>query len=131
MNLNYIFLIFISHFLQAPVNYNYYYKVQDDYSYVDFGANEKRKGEYTDGYYYVVLPDGRTQKVKYYVDGYSGYVAEVTYEGEAKYPENNKPYGYNTYNNKNSYKMNEPKSYEKKKYDAPVYNSYEPKPYSS
>ncbi len=62
--------------------------MKDDYSYVDFGAKEERKGDYTDGYYYVVLPDGRRQIVNYYVDGYSGYVAEVKYEGEAKYADN-------------------------------------------
>ena len=29
---------------------------------------------------YVQLPDGRTQRVKYYVDQESGFVAEVFYE---------------------------------------------------
>ena len=30
------------------------------------------------------FPDGRRQIVNYYVDGYSGYVADVKYEGDYK-----------------------------------------------
>lgn len=37
------------------------------------------------GEYRVLLPDGRTQVVKYYVNGDEGYVAEVTYEGTANF----------------------------------------------
>ena len=45
---------------------------------------ESRDGDKTTGSYSVVLPDGRKQIVTYYVDGYSGYVADVKYEGYAK-----------------------------------------------
>ncbi|XP_063601179.1 uncharacterized protein LOC134777282 [Penaeus indicus] len=46
---------------------------------------ESRDGDYTQGSYYVQLPDSRLQKVTYYVNGDSGYVAEISYEGEARY----------------------------------------------
>jgi len=39
------------------------------------------------GYYSVNLPDGRTQHVKYVVDGYKGYNAEVSYDGYAAHPQ--------------------------------------------
>ena len=58
--------------------------MKDDDTYVDMGHSEKRNGDKTDGQYYVVLPDGRRQVVSYYVDGYSGYVADVKYEGDYK-----------------------------------------------
>merc|ERR1719195_464508 len=57
----------------------------------NYGANEDRDGYATSGSYYVALPDGRLQKVTYSVNGDGGYVADVTYEGEAVYPEV-KPY---------------------------------------
>ncbi|XP_037801929.1 pro-resilin-like [Penaeus monodon] len=61
--------------------------VKHDYSGNHFGHHESRDGDYTQGSYYVQLPDTRLQTVKYYVDGDSGYVAEVEYEGEAQHPE--------------------------------------------
>ncbi len=97
---------------QNPAKYHYKYAVKDDYSYVDFGAKENRHGDYTDGYYYVVLPDGRRQIVNYYVDGYSGYVADVKYEGEAKYADSYSKKEYNAY---------------KTDYPVPTYDSYKPK----
>ena len=45
---------------------------------------EARDGDNTKGTYSVVLPDGRRQTVDYYVNGYSGYVADVKYDGYAK-----------------------------------------------
>lgn len=47
-----------------------------------FGHSENRKGDSTKGRYFVQLPDGRLQTVDYYVDGYSGYVARVSYDGK-------------------------------------------------
>ena len=57
--------------------------MKDDY-YNDFGQQEARDGDKTTGSWWVDLPDGRRQTVKYYVDGYSGLVADVSYDGYAK-----------------------------------------------
>merc|ERR1719229_1591053 len=70
---------------EAPV-YQYTYAVKDDYSFSNFNAHEERDGYNAAGGYRVALPDGRTQIVTY-VSGPDGYVADVKYEGEAKYPE--------------------------------------------
>ena len=70
---------------QGPAYYNFDYAVKDDYAYLDFGHSENRNGDNTKGEYFVVLPDGRRQTVSYYVDGYSGFVADVKYSGEPKY----------------------------------------------
>ncbi|XP_027213820.2 pro-resilin-like [Penaeus vannamei] len=71
----------------SPGQYDFNYAVKDDYSSNDFGHQEARDGYNTQGSYYVLLPDGRLQKVAYTVNGDSGFVAEVSYEGEAQYPE--------------------------------------------
>ncbi|XP_042867121.1 extensin-like isoform X2 [Penaeus japonicus] len=70
----------------VPPKYNYNYGVADGYSGANFGHSESRDGYKTEGSYTVDLPDGRKQIVKY-VDNGDGLVAEVTYEGEAQYPE--------------------------------------------
>ncbi|XP_064093203.1 adhesive plaque matrix protein-like [Macrobrachium nipponense] len=69
-----------------PPKYAYNYDVADDYTGASFAASESRDGYKTVGSYKVNLPDGRIQTVKY-VDNGNGLEAEVTYEGEARYPE--------------------------------------------
>merc|ERR1711911_349667 len=68
--------------------YTYTYAVADDYSKSNFNAEETSDGaSNVQGSYSVALPDGRIQKVTYSSNGYDGYVADVTYEGTAVYPE--------------------------------------------
>ena len=71
----------------AALLYNYAYEVKDAPSYNDYGHQESSNGKIVSGSYHVLLPDGRLQTVIYKVDDYSGYVAQVKYEGTAKYPE--------------------------------------------
>merc|ERR1712029_465220 len=71
---------------EEPAAYSYQYGVNDDYSGANYNADESRDGYSTKGSYSVALPDGRLQTVNYNVaDGYSGYIADVTYSGEARY----------------------------------------------
>merc|ERR1719412_2812394 len=67
---------------EKPHPFTYEYGVHDDYHKTTFDAGETQD-EYgnREGHYSVLLPDGRTQHVKYHVNGYDGYVADVTYEG--------------------------------------------------
>ncbi|EFX72276.1 hypothetical protein DAPPUDRAFT_59192, partial [Daphnia pulex] len=71
---------------QPPMPYTFDWAVLDEPSYNDFGHKENSDGKVVDGTYYVVLPDSRKQVVTYKADDY-GYVADVKYEGEAKYDE--------------------------------------------
>merc|ERR1719400_2069343 len=73
---------------EPPQPYSYQYGVKDEYSGANFGASDSKV---VSGSYTVALPDGRIQTVKYTADDYAGYVADVTYEGQAVYPEV-KPY---------------------------------------
>ncbi|XP_053650923.2 cuticle protein 7-like [Cherax quadricarinatus] len=78
--------VFISSGPEAPPRYDFNYAVKDEYAGNDFGHQESRDGYDTKGSYYVQLPDGRLQTVTYYVNGDSGFVAQVEYQGEAQYP---------------------------------------------
>merc|ERR1711887_338670 len=77
----------------VPSPYTYTYAVADDYSNANFNAAETGDGAgNAEGSYSVALPDGRLQHVNYKADGYAGYVADVTYEGAAVYPDAPAPY---------------------------------------
>merc|ERR1712018_1067268 len=69
-----------------PPVYNYEYGVNDPHYGPVFSQKESRDNYDTAGEYRVNLPDGRVQIVTYSA-GPDGYVADVTYEGEASYPE--------------------------------------------
>lgn len=52
-----------------------------------------REDSRTIGEYYVMLPDGRVQRVRYTVEGpYGGFKAEVSYEGKTKIPKSGRPH---------------------------------------
>lgn len=56
------------------------YEVQDSNYGVDFGQQESRSGDSTQGSYHVLLPDGRVQTVDYTADQ-GGYRPTVNYQG--------------------------------------------------
>jgi len=106
--------------------------VKDDYTYNNYNHQESSDDKgYVTGSYSVYLPDGRTQVVTYKADDYTGYVADVKYIGEAKYPEYNPaPYkgatAYSTPAYKNEYPV--APSYPKPSYPAPSYRTEYPAP---
>merc|ERR1712055_992499 len=68
--------------------YTYQYNVADDYSGSNFQATESDDGTgVRDGSYSVAIPDGRVQHVAYHANDLDGYVAQVTYDGTAAYPQ--------------------------------------------
>ncbi|XP_043214382.1 pro-resilin-like isoform X2 [Amphibalanus amphitrite] len=69
-----------------PQPYSFEYEVKDDEG-NDYGHKEESDGSRVEGVYRVLLPDTRVQTVTYYVEGDSGFVADVQYEGEAQFPE--------------------------------------------
>lgn len=75
------------HYDETPKPYAYEYGVSDDYSGANFRASETADGKVVSGSYSVHLPDGRIQTVTYTADHYNGYIADVSYEGVAAYPE--------------------------------------------
>ena len=103
--------------------YSFDYAVKDDYTYNDYAHQESGDDKgYVTGSYRVLLPDGRTQIVTYKADDYSGYVADVKYTGEAKYPEYKPAYknDYKPAYPAPAYKADYP-SYPKPAYPTPAY----------
>nr|XP_053648025.1 pro-resilin-like [Cherax quadricarinatus] len=70
---------------QPGMPHKFAYNVKDDYG-TNFGHNENSDGNTVRGSYNVDLPDGRKQTMNYEADHHKGYVADVEYQGEAKYP---------------------------------------------
>ena len=75
------------HHHEPGMPYDFNYAVKDDYYGTDYSRNEVSDGNVITGEYRVQLPDGRLQIVRYTADWQNGYNADVSYEGEAKYPE--------------------------------------------
>uniref|UniRef100_A0A8D8BG04 Pro-resilin n=1 Tax=Culex pipiens TaxID=7175 RepID=A0A8D8BG04_CULPI len=75
------------HVHEPGMPFDFNYNVNDIETGNDYSHNAVSDGDVTRGEYRVQLPDGRTQIVRYTADWKNGYNAEVTYEGEAKYPE--------------------------------------------
>ncbi|XP_043195613.1 adhesive plaque matrix protein-like [Amphibalanus amphitrite] len=69
-----------------PPKYEFEYSVKDAASVNDYGQREERDGPSTAGSYEVRLPDTRLQRVVYTVDGDSGFIADVEFDGEAQHP---------------------------------------------
>ena len=68
--------------------FHFSYSVHDNHYGTTFQQHESDDGTgVREGEYSVQLPDGRTQHVTYHTNDYDGYVAEVTYRGEAVFPD--------------------------------------------
>ncbi|CAH2987389.1 unnamed protein product [Chilo suppressalis] len=79
------------HHHEPGMPFDFSYAVNEDGN--DYSHNAISDGDVTRGEYRVALPDGRTQVVKYTADWKNGFNAEVTYEGEARYPDQQPGYG--------------------------------------
>lgn len=65
--------------------YRFGYRVRDENGHSDYGHAETREGATTKGEYFVTLPDGRLQHVKYWA-GPDGFHAHVSYTNQAAHP---------------------------------------------
>ena len=92
--------------------YSFAWAVKDDPSYNDYAHQETGDDKgYVTGSYRVLLPDGRTQTVNYKADDYTGFVADVKYEGEAKYSDYKPAYPKPAYPSPPAYPPKYPSKY--------------------
>lgn len=72
---------FLSYFIfKVDSGYAFGYRVRDYHTGNDFGHTQKRMTDGTTmGEYKILMPDGRTQNVKYKADD-NGYQADVSYD---------------------------------------------------
>ncbi|XP_057365516.1 uncharacterized protein LOC130686412 [Daphnia carinata] len=68
-------------------SYSFGYVIKDQDTFNDFEQQEKRDGDVVTGSYRVSLPDGRVQLVNYRSAPETGNIMQVSYEGDAKYPD--------------------------------------------
>merc|ERR1711953_1396637 len=72
---------------EIPQPYAYEYGVADDYSKANFRKTETQDAAgNVGGSFTIALPDGRIQPTTYTADHTNGFVAEVSYSGEAIFP---------------------------------------------
>ncbi|XP_046656882.1 cuticle protein 18.6-like isoform X6 [Daphnia pulicaria] len=96
--------------------YSFSWDVKDEDTYNDFVHTEESDGKVISGSYRVELPDGRTQIVTYRADE-NGNVADVTYEGEAQYPDESE------YKAAPAYSAPAAPAYKAPAYSAPAYKA--------
>ncbi|RLU16695.1 hypothetical protein DMN91_010763 [Ooceraea biroi] len=77
-----------------PRPYSFHYEVVDPPSGNDYSQHESSDGNVVQGEYRVLLPDSRTQIVRYMADDVNGYNADVQYEGQAQYSRGGGQGGY-------------------------------------
>ncbi|KAI9583025.1 occludin [Glossina fuscipes] len=67
--------------------FDFEYAVNDIETANDYAHKAASNGDEVKGEYRVQLPDGRTQVVRYTADWKTGYHADVSYEGEPRFPQ--------------------------------------------
>ncbi|XP_050728932.1 pro-resilin-like isoform X2 [Eriocheir sinensis] len=105
----------------SEAKYDFQWAVNHPPSRNDFGQREGRDGDDTQGVYTVALPDGRRQTVTYHVDGDDGYIADVKYSGEARFPDYSRESG--SYESR-QFSSGSDESFETRRVYAPPSRSY-------
>ena len=84
--------------------FSYQYGVADEYSNSNYQKSESQdQNGNVKGSFVISLPDGRIQTTSYTATEQGGFVAEVTYQGEARYPQEGKQYSAGSSNKNTNY----------------------------